>query len=422
MKIVHLPLGNGLVLDGTVAVVSVNSAVERVAALGMIRAALGDPGDTTGTQVELDGMTMPVTPDVKELISTSRNNRRVVFAPSDLGPGWDEQANAEKPTSFVDTIRSALDLNEGLSLSDAVPPPISSRGRRRISELKAAKTQSSHDSEIDNAYDALTIWRNNLVAGYHRVDEADRAAREAEAAADRKLAGPAAFNRFLDLKNDRDRIVRELGFSDFETFTAERQNLLNEADRRLRDLTNQMSNGQSNGAMSTAELTILELHRDIDHQLQRGTAWGVDSNSMRARHLMRQNLRNALARALGGVGIECGSDQAIAEATHWLGQVDQAEEEQAGQRFDALATHIRGLAFAKDIGPIPAVLTDLGASFDDSGLRRMASLLRSCADVGQQVIFVERADQAARLSNALASLASAWRGGNEGRFGEALAR
>jgi hypothetical protein len=410
------------VLDAAVAVVAVQSAVERVAALAMIRSALGDAGDASGVLVELDGMKMAVTSDVKDLIIAARNNRRVVFAPSDLGPGWeDTKVGSDGPTTFADTVRSALELNEALSLPDEVPPPLSRRGRRRLEELKLQPAAGHDDGAIDDAYDTLTRWRTNLVAGYRQIDGADRATREAEAAASRKLAGPAAFNRFLDLKNDRDKLVRELGFSDFETFTKERQNLLDEADRRLRELSAHMANSQAAGSMPAAEMTILELHRDIEHQLHRGTAWGVDANSMRARHLIRQNLRNALARALGGVGTSCTSDHAIAEATRWLVAVEEAEEEQVGRRFDALATHLRGLSFAKDVGPFPAVLTDLGATFDDAGLRRLASLLRNCAEIGQQVIFVERGDQATRLSTAIAAMATTWRRTNsEGSAGDQL--
>jgi hypothetical protein len=397
MRLVQLPNISSTVLDHAVVVVPVASSIEQVTTLGTIRAALGEPGDASEVLVNMSGVTLSVSADVQRLIASSRRDRKVVFEVGSVSVDA-----GEGPHETI-ALRSGAHLYEVLSDPNGVAEPLGPAGRRRLNDLTGLRSASvTADDKFDDAIAQVEDWRRNLLVGYDRVDNMDALVKDAEALASKKFAGPSSFNKFVDLRDERDAAIRALGFSDYETFLRERSNLVKQAEARIVDLADQRDRLDPVLGADSAEVTILELHRDIEAKLGRGSAWGVDAGSVRARHLLRHNLSSALVQVLSSAGVYTTTENVFDATTQHLAAMRSPGERLRSSRIDDLIGHVAALAGASDVGPLPAVVIGAGALFPD-GYRhqRMAGLMQTAATMGQQLIFIEPTVTAGQLKMSL---------------------
>jgi hypothetical protein len=404
VKIVQLPLGGGRILDPRVSVIPITNGVERMTTVSMLRAALGDDvggNAAEGVTVDINRITLGLSPEVKGLIVESRRSRPVVFDVGDLDV---EKGSEEAPE--LTTLRSAIALDAALATPDQTPPAISPVARRRLDQLVGLGSRGrSQSSEFDDAIEQLAAWRSSLLAGYKAIEDKDAEVQAADAAASKKLAGPSAFNRFVDLRDERDSLVQQVGFADYETYRRERSNVLKAADERMMQLRDAADEASGGGIGVTAEIQILELHRGIADRLGGRNSYGIDGDTPRNRHMLRHNLSTAVSQVLASLGIAAQPTNAVATAQAWLDKTSGASIEARLRRTDELALHLAVLAGASDIGPMPAVVIGAGVLFSADGLReKTLDILRQVVRLDQQVIFVEPAGSATQLQHVLAEL------------------
>jgi hypothetical protein len=403
MKIVQLPTNGGTVLDASVAVIASASPVERIMTTGLLQSAMGGPGDASQVLTNINGITMPVSNELQQLIQTCRNNRPVVFEISAL----DVEIALDQPGEAA--LYSAIYLYALLGEQTPTPVPLGTPGKIRLSILRE-KRQGGHkvDDQLMRAIVELEAWRTNLVSGYSRVDAAQAAVAEAEEAANKKFAGPSAFNKFADLREARDKTIQSIGFADFETFVRERTNLLNTANQRLHELHSAVDAATAGWPGEPAETTILELHRDVDAKLGRSSAYGVDAGSARSKNVLRHNIASATTQILNAMGLETSNDRSIADAQLVFERMMKEADSGRHEQLQRIAEYLARLSAPSDVGPLPLVVTGgaLGL-IGGSASSQLGILLRSARQNDQQIIFVEAAEVADKVREELAAHESA---------------
>jgi hypothetical protein len=399
MKIVQMPTHGGTILDGSVAVVSVGSAMEKITTTGLLQAALGGPGDASTVLVNVNGMTLPVSADFHQLIATCRNGRPVMF---EITPGAGEMT-LENPGEAA--LYSAVYLHQLLAEAEpGTPQPLGVAGRQRLSILREQKTGSVKiDDSSAKAIEEMEIWRQTMLSGYAAIDAAHEVMAEAEEAASKRFAGPSAFNRYVDLRDERDALVMRLGFADFDTFTRERNNLIASADERIRGLKNVPVNPTNSSAVEAGETTILEIHRDIDAKLGRGTSFGVETGSARAKNVLRHNLAAAASQILNGMGTDTTPDRAIADAEEVFARMTAVVAADRTDKLTQMAEYLARASAPSEVGPLPLLVAGGSLSLLSGNTSiQFGEILRSARANDQQIIFIESVDVVDKVREQLA--------------------
>jgi hypothetical protein len=399
MKIVQLPTHGGTILDGSVAVVSYQSAMEKITTTGLLQAALGGPGDASTVLVNVNGMTLPVSSDFHQLIATCRNGRPLMF---EVIPGAGEMT-LEEPGEAA--LYSAVYLHQLLGETEpSAPQPLGVAGRQRLSILREQKSGAGKiDDGSVRAIEELEIWRQSMLTGYAAIDAANEVMAEAEEAASKRFAGPSAFNRFVDLRDERDALVMKLGFADYEIFARERTNLIATADERIRSLKNVPVNPTNSSAVEAGEVTILEIHRDIDAKLGRGNSFGVEAGSARARNVLRHNLAAAAAQILNGMGTDTTADRAIADAEEVFARMTAVAASDRTDKLTQMAEFLARASAPSEVGPLPLLVVGGALSLLSGNTSlQFGEMLRFARANDQQIIFIESLDVVDKVREQLA--------------------
>jgi hypothetical protein len=399
MKIVQLPTNGGTILDGSVAVVSVGSAMEKITTTGLLLAALGGPGDASSLLVNVNGVTLPVSPEFHQLITACRNGRPVMF---EITPGAGD-ITLEEPGEAA--LYSAIYLHQLLGEQEGgTPQPLGLSGRQRLSILREQRAgNGKNDDSSVQAIAEMEVWRQSMLSGYAAIDAAQYVMVEAEEAASKRFAGPSAFNRFVDLRDERDSLVVKLGFADFDTFTRERNNLIAAADERIRTLKNMSASSAHPSAVEAGEVTILEIHRDIDAKLGRGNSFGVESGSARAKNLLRHNLAAAASQILNGLDKETTPDRAIADAVEMFNRMNAVAQADRTDKMTQMAEYLARSSAPSEVGPLPLLVAGGVLSLVNDGTSlQFGEMLRFARAHDQQIIFIESAEVADEVREQLA--------------------
>jgi hypothetical protein len=395
MKIVQLPTNGGTVLDGSVAVIGAASPVERIMVTGLLQSAIGGPGDASSVLVNVNGVTLPMSGEFQQLIQTCRNNRPVIFEITAL----DVEMVLDQPGEAA--LYSAVYLHALLGEQTPTPGPLGVAGKQRLSILREKRNGAKVDGQFKAAIAELEAWKANLLIGYQKVDGAHALMVEAEEAAGKKFAGPSSFNRFVDLRDERDKLVVSIGFANYETFIRERTNLVNTADQRLRELF-VASEAPQESLCESAEVTILELHRDIDAKLGRSSAYGVDAGSARSKNVIRHNLTTATTQILTSMGMETSNDRSIADAQAIFERMSKETDSGRDEQLKRMAEYMARVGAPSEVGPLPLIITGgaLGL-IGGNASAQLGMLLRTARQSDQQIIFVESAEVADRVRQEL---------------------
>ena len=316
------------------------------------------------------------------------------------------------------SVRSAVELLDALSLPDGRPDPAGTaaklRHRALITSSMAQVTGSLEGLEqqlLQAKTDliALQQWSTGLFEGFRRIDDSSAAVAEAEEASSKKLAGPSAFNRYLDAKQARESIVRSVGFENYEVYRAEAVHVMDDADERITEqqtlvtlLGQNLESQRSTASVPIqAEIEILAMHIDFDERLSKTTNSSLrdGTDSPRYRNFLRRGLRTPLSQLLLSMDIEPGEDPGET-AQHWLASLGGSRvgpTVRVGVEL-AIETRLEALAGVPSFGPVPLLLDDPLAGLSAEDAQATFGVLIEASQRGHQLLYVCSSVEAERIS------------------------
>jgi hypothetical protein len=390
-------------------VIEVSGALAQSVVVQQLLAVLGGTHPAGPAVIEIDGTHMALTADLQRALRAELGDvSPVVYAPK---PDAD---SPEHPAAV--SVRAGLAILDALSSEQAElvlhDPRSLARHRQLSEELHGGADAIVDDLEDQRAavkHDHATLdeWLAGIYRGFAQIDAAHHEMVELEAASQRRMAGPSAFNRYLDAKAHRDEVAKSVGFSNYDTYVksgpdvvANARKSLGELEASLAAIDKQIINADSgHSASDFAELDVLNLYIKFSERMSAvARSMGSDGTEVRARNLLVHSTRRSMITMLKGLGVSSITDEREA-AESWLHTV--TSNAPVGPSRLAVDLSIRGrmssLAAVATVGPVPCVVVDAFAELSPSDGRASAKALQAIAESGHQVFVVCTADEARRL-------------------------
>jgi hypothetical protein len=402
-----LQLGDWRDLRPGMNVLCVSDAEQHRQLVLRLSAALGGagPADPGLTRARIAGTDLTLDVDIRSALQRGLGTVSPI-----IGGGAPAAAASLDPAETA--IRSALEIDNALAVPGARPRAAGPEAVQRLAMLETRATSEATGhmnvletdvTKMERALDELVHWRDGLLRGYARIEEAIAGVAATEDDTKRRMAGPAAFNKHLDAKADRDRVIKEVGFASYDVFVSENKHVLDDAARRIAAQQSDLESARQKIYVERnktigpvhAEIELLSLHVRFDSRVS-----GAEAESPRHRNLIRRSLRSPLSTLLRSMAIEPGEDSVVT-AAHWLDSKTASATQQAGGRLSlelSMQGRIHSLAAVPSLGPVPAILDDPLSSLDGPDAQAVFGSLVDMAQRGHQMLYVCSYGEATRVS------------------------
>jgi hypothetical protein len=389
--------------------IEVKGALEQNVVTQQLQAVLGGTQQSAPATIEIDGTHMTLTTDLQRALRGELGELSPVVDTPPTGGSADEHPAAVSVRAGIAILDALAHEQAELRVED---PRSLSRHRQLTSELHGGADAVVDDlerqrAELKHDHGALDEWLAGIYRGFAQIDAAHHEMVELEAASQRRLAGPSAFNKYLDAKQHRNEVAKSVGFSDYETYVKSGPDVVANARTSMAELEASLaaidkkiiSADSGHSASDFAELDILNLYITFSERLSTvARSMGADGSEIRSRHLMVHSTRRSMATMLKGLGVAPITDERAA-AEQWLASAVKAAP--AGPSRLAIDLSIRGrmssLATVPTVGPVPCVVVNAFAGLSASDAQASAAALVASTVGGHQVFYVCTASEAERL-------------------------